>query len=222
MRNNIRMAIESIAGNTNSLDTVLAAAIQYESAMNKGMQKQGGINRYPVAALEITGSAAASAPSSAPGAAGMQEMKHELAAILSALAALCVQKNGGKPKPPGGAPPWGPRKPAPGSTAGGAGAGRSTSDMLGPVYARDWIKCYMCRLWGQHIVAECTERSRRLTILHQVQICRHQDQQRTLCFTQTAGGSRVRPPPARVLLPVKNNKCLTRKTSVNTQIGMLS
>jgi hypothetical protein len=67
----------------------------------------------------------------------MQEMKNELAAISSALAALGVHKKGGKPKPPGGTPPRGPRKPAPGSTAGGAGAGRSTSDALGPVYARD-------------------------------------------------------------------------------------
>jgi hypothetical protein len=86
----------------------------------------------------------------------MQEMKNELAAILSALAALGVQKKGGKLKPPGGALPRGPRKPAPGRTAGGAGAGCSTSDTLAPVYARDWIKCYMCRQWGQHIAAECT------------------------------------------------------------------
>jgi hypothetical protein len=96
------MAVGSIAGNTNSLDTALAAAVQCKSAMNTGVHKQGGAQRYgQVAALEITGSAAASAPSSAPGAAGMQEMKHELAAILSALAALGVQKKGGKPKPPG-------------------------------------------------------------------------------------------------------------------------
>jgi hypothetical protein len=47
----------------------------------------------------------------------------------------------------------GPRKQPTGSTA---GAGRSTSDVLGLVYARDWIKCYMCRQWGQHIAAECT------------------------------------------------------------------
>jgi hypothetical protein len=155
MRNDIRMAVESIAGNTNLLDRALAAAVQYESAMNRGVQKQGGDQRYgQVAALEITGSS--SAPSSAPGPAGMQEMKHELAAISSALAALGVQKKSGKPKPPGGAPPRGPRKPATGSTAGGAGAGRSTSDALGPVYARDWIKCYTCRQWGQHIAAECT------------------------------------------------------------------
>jgi hypothetical protein len=159
MRNDIRMAVESIAGNTNLLDTVLPAAVQYKSAMNTGVQKQGGAQRYgQVAALEITGSAAASAPSSAPGAAGMQEMKHELAAILSALAALGVQKKGGKPKPPGGAPSRGPRKPAPGSTAGGAGAGRSTLNVLGQVYSRDLIKCYMCRQWGQHIAAECTRK----------------------------------------------------------------
>jgi hypothetical protein len=98
--------------------------------------------------VEITGSAAASASSSAPGAAGIQEMKNELAAISSALAAIGAQKKGGKPKPPGSALPRGPRKPALGSTAGKADAGRSTSDVLGLVYARDWIKCYLCRQWG--------------------------------------------------------------------------
>jgi hypothetical protein len=40
----------------------------------------------------------------------MQEMKHELAAYLSALSALGVEKKGGKPKPPGGALPRGLRK----------------------------------------------------------------------------------------------------------------
>jgi hypothetical protein len=34
--------------------------------------------------------------------------------------------------------------------------GRSRSDALGPIYARDWIKCYMCRQWGQYIAAKCT------------------------------------------------------------------
>jgi hypothetical protein len=80
----------------------------------------------------------------------------ELAAIRSALAAIGVQKKGGKPKPPGGALPRGPRKQPTGSTAGGSGTGRSTSDALGPIYARDWIKCYMCRQWGQHIASECS------------------------------------------------------------------
>jgi hypothetical protein len=45
MRNNIRMAIKSIAGNTDSLETALAAAVQYELAMNIGRQKQGGAQR---------------------------------------------------------------------------------------------------------------------------------------------------------------------------------
>jgi hypothetical protein len=110
MRNDIRMAVKSIAGNTNSLETALAAAVQYESAMDIGGQKQGGAQRYgQEAAVEITGSAAAaaSASSSATGPAGMQEMKNELAAILSALAAIGVQEKGGKPKPPRGAPPRG-------------------------------------------------------------------------------------------------------------------
>jgi hypothetical protein len=39
MRNYIRMAVKSIAGNTKSLETALAAALQYESAMNIGRQK---------------------------------------------------------------------------------------------------------------------------------------------------------------------------------------
>jgi hypothetical protein len=158
MRNDIRMAVKSIVGNTDSLETALAAAVQYELAMTIGGQKQGGAQRYgQVAALEITGSSDAGASaSSSNGSARMQEMKNELAAISSALAAIGVQKKGGKPKPPGGVPPRGSRKQPTGSTAGGAGAGRSTSDALGPVYARDWIKCYMCRQWGQHIAAECT------------------------------------------------------------------
>jgi hypothetical protein len=126
--------------------------------MSIGGQKQGGAQRYgKVAALEITGSSdAAASASSSNGPAGMQEMKMELAAITSALAAIDVQKKGGKPKPPGGTPPRGPRKQPTGSTAGKVGTGRSTSDALGPIYARDWIKCYMCRQWGQHIADKCT------------------------------------------------------------------
>jgi hypothetical protein len=133
MRNDIRMAVKSIARNTESLETALVAAEQYESAMNIGGQKQGGAQRYgQVNALEITGSSdAAASASSSNGPAGMQEMKKELAAITSALAAIGVQKKGGKPKPPGGVPPRGPRKQPTGSTAGGAGTGRSTSDALG-------------------------------------------------------------------------------------------
>jgi hypothetical protein len=128
MRNDISLAVKSIAGNTDSLETALAAAVQYESAMNIGGHKQGGAQRYgQVAALEITGSSdAAVSASSSNGPAGMQEMKMELAAITSALAAIGVQKKGGKPKPPGGTPPRGPQKQPTGSTAGGAGTGRST------------------------------------------------------------------------------------------------
>jgi hypothetical protein len=134
--------------------------------MNIGGPKQGGAQRYgQVAALEISGSsdAAAASASSSNGPAGMQEMKMKLATITSALAAITsalatigVQKKEGKPKPPGDAPPRGPRKQPMGSTAGGAGTGRSTSDALGPIYARDWIQCYMCRQWGQHTGAECS------------------------------------------------------------------
>jgi hypothetical protein len=156
MRNDVRMAVESIAGNTNTLDTVLTAAVQYESALmtGSGGQKQGGAQRYgQVAAMQVTGDENAGAPASSP-AAGMQEMKTELAAITSALAAIGAKK-GGKGKPPGGAPPRGARKQT-GSTAGGAGAGRLTGDAMGPQHARDWIRCYHCRQWGQHIAAECT------------------------------------------------------------------
>jgi hypothetical protein len=126
--------------------------------MNIGGQKQGGAQWYgQVSALEITGSSdAAASGSSSNGPAGMQEMKMELSAIMSKLAAIGVQKKGGKPKPQGGAPPRGPRKQPAGSSAGVAGTGRSTSDALGPIYAHDWIKCYMCRQWGKHIAAECT------------------------------------------------------------------
>jgi hypothetical protein len=148
MRNDVRMAVESIAGNTDTLETALAPAVHYESALNIGGQKQGGAHRYgQEAALQVTGdeNAAAQASSSNGSAAGMHKMKIELAAITSALASIGVQKKGGKGKPPGGAPTRGPRKPPSGSTAGGAGAGRSTADALGPQHARDWIKCYNCR-----------------------------------------------------------------------------
>jgi hypothetical protein len=159
MRNNIRMAVESIAGNTDTLESTLAAAVHYESALNIGGTKQGGAHWYgQVAALEITGSSdtAAASASLSNGPTGMQEMKMDLAAITSALAAIGVQKKGGKQKPPGGAPPRGPRKQPTGSTSGEAGTARSTSDALGPYYVRDWIKCYNCRQWGQHIAAECS------------------------------------------------------------------
>jgi hypothetical protein len=135
MRNNVRMAVESIAGNTDTLEMALAAAVHYESALNIGGTKQGGAHRYgQVAALEITGSeTAAVSASSSNGPAGMQEMKMELAATISALAAIGVQKKGRKQKPSGGAPPRGPRKQPTGSTAGGAGTARSMLDALGPI-----------------------------------------------------------------------------------------
>jgi hypothetical protein len=57
-RNDVRMAVESIAGNTNMLDTALTAAVQYESALmtgGGGGQKQGGAQRYgQVAAMQVT------------------------------------------------------------------------------------------------------------------------------------------------------------------------
>jgi hypothetical protein len=133
MRNDIRMAVESIAGNIDTLESALAAAVHYESALNICRTKQGGAHRFgQVAALEISGSSdtAAASASSSNGPAGMQEMKMELAAITSALAAIGVQNKGGKQKLPGGAPPRGPRKQPMGSTAGGAVTGRSTSDAL--------------------------------------------------------------------------------------------
>ena len=158
LRNDVRMAVESIAGNTLSLETALEAAVQYESALltgsGGGHQKQGGAQRYGVAAMTTGDEISAGAAASPQPPAGMQDMKAELAAISSALAAI-TGKKGGKSKPPGGAPPRGPRKP-PGGSAGGAGAGRSTGEAMGPHHARDWIKCYHCRQWGQHIAAECT------------------------------------------------------------------
>jgi hypothetical protein len=158
MWNDVRMAVESIADNTNTLDTALAAAIHYKSELNIGGQKQGGAHRYgQVAALQTTGeeNAAAQASSSNGSAAGKHEIMDNLAEIKSALASIGVQKKGGIGKPPGGAPPRGRRKPPLGSTAGGAGSERTTTDALGPQHARDWIKCYNCRQWGQHIAAEC-------------------------------------------------------------------
>jgi hypothetical protein len=154
MRNDIRMTVESITGNTLTLETALTAAVQYESALMMG-GGGGGAQRYSqVAAVQVTGEENAAAQASSPAAAGMYKMKAELAAITSALAAIGAKK-GGKGKPPGGAPPRGPRKQT-GGLAGGAGAGRSTGDAMGPQHARDWIKCYHCRQWGQHIAAECT------------------------------------------------------------------
>jgi hypothetical protein len=157
LRNDIRMAVESIAGNTLTLETALTAAVQYESALvmssGGGGQKQGGAQRYGVAAVKVTGEENVAAQASSPTNAGMHEIKAELAAISSALAAIGA-KQGGKAKPPVGAPPRGSRKPPRGS-AGGAGAGRSTGDAMGPQHARDWIKSYHCRQWGQHIAAEC-------------------------------------------------------------------
>jgi hypothetical protein len=160
LRNDIRMAVESIVGNTLTLETALTAAVQYELALvtgsGSGGQKQGGAQRYGVAAVQVTGDENAAAPASPQtNPAGMHEMKAELAAILSALAAISGKK-GGKAKRPGGAPPRGPRKPS-GGSAGGPGAGRSTGEAMGPHHARDLIKCYHCRQWGQHITAECTQ-----------------------------------------------------------------
>jgi hypothetical protein len=158
MRNDVRMAVESIARNTNTLETALTAAVRYELALNiGGGQKQGGAYRYgQLAEIQVTGDEnVAAQESSSSSVAGMQDMKAELAAITSALASIGVKK-GGKGKPPGGTPPRGLRKLPSGSMAGGAGAGRSTADAMGPQHARDWIKCYNCRQWGQHIAAECT------------------------------------------------------------------
>jgi hypothetical protein len=69
LRNNINMAVESIAGNTLTLETALTAAVQYKSALVTGSgsgshQKQGGAQRYGVAALQVTGDENAAAPAS--------------------------------------------------------------------------------------------------------------------------------------------------------------
>jgi hypothetical protein len=46
MRNDVRMAVGSIAGNTDTLETALAAAVHYESALNTGGGNKGGAQRY--------------------------------------------------------------------------------------------------------------------------------------------------------------------------------
>jgi hypothetical protein len=101
-----------------------------------GGQKQGGAQRYSqIAAVQVTGEENAAAQASFPAAAGMQEMKAELAAITPALAAIGAKK-GGKGELPGGALPRRLRKQT-GGSAGGAGAGRSTGEAMGPQHARD-------------------------------------------------------------------------------------
>jgi hypothetical protein len=96
LQNDIRMAVESIAGNTITLETALTAAVQYDSALVTGSggsgQKQGGAQRYGVAAVQVTGEENVAAQASSPTTAGMHEMKAELAAILSALAAIGAMK----------------------------------------------------------------------------------------------------------------------------------
>jgi hypothetical protein len=185
MRNKVRMytgTYSVFTGNTDTLVTALAAAVHYESALNTGATKQGGAHRYgQVASLEILGSENAAVSSSSSNRPGMQEMKMELAAITSALAAIGVQK------PPGGAPPRGPRKQPTGSTAGGAGTARSTLDALSPYHARDWIKCYNCRQWGQHIAAQQSVQGRKpnVTSSHLEQSFYHLGQRETSCLTQT-------------------------------------
>jgi hypothetical protein len=133
-------------------------------------------------------------------------MKAELTTITSALAAIGVKK-GGKGKPPGGAPPRGPRKPPTGSTAGGAGAGRLTADAMGPQHARDWIKCYHCRQFGQHIAAECTRTQAECDKLTPGAKLPPSCPARDSLFNpnQTAGESQAQLPPARVPPAGKNN-----------------
>jgi hypothetical protein len=53
IRNDIRMAVKSIAGNTNTLELALAAAVHYESALNIGGTKQGGAYRYGQVASRV-------------------------------------------------------------------------------------------------------------------------------------------------------------------------
>jgi hypothetical protein len=185
LRNDIRMAVESIAGNTNTLETAL---VHYKSALNTGGAKQGRAHLYgQVAALEITGSEnAAVQASSSNRSTGMHKMKMELAAITSALASIRVQKKGGKRKPPGGAPPRGSRKPPSGSTAGGAGAGRSTADALGPQHAHDRIKCYNGAANGGSTSPQSARGHKRsATSSRWEQSCHRLGQRETRCLTQT-------------------------------------
>jgi hypothetical protein len=59
-----------------------------------GGQKQGGAQRYGVAAVQVTGEENVAVQASSPTTAGMHEMKAELAAISSAFAAIGAKKGG--------------------------------------------------------------------------------------------------------------------------------
>jgi hypothetical protein len=136
--NKVRLAVEQIAGNTETLKTAaLAAAVQYKSAINVGVVKPGQALRYGVSAIEVTGGIISIFVSTASFSRTCRNFGDEARAssLTSALVALKVRKKGWKQKLPGGQA-RGPREAAPAGAAGRAGAGRSTSEALGPVYLR--------------------------------------------------------------------------------------
>jgi hypothetical protein len=63
MRNEVRLAVKQIAGNTETIASALAAAVQYESANNIGVAKP---QRYGIAPIEVTPSSPSSAPQASP------------------------------------------------------------------------------------------------------------------------------------------------------------
>jgi hypothetical protein len=186
MCNDFRMAVESIAGNTNTLDTALTAAVQYKSALmtgGGGGQKQGGAQRYgQVAAMQVTGDENAAAQASSP-AAGMQEMKTELAAITSALAAIGAKK-GGKGKPPGGAPPRGPRKQT-GSTQ--VGQAQDARQAMRWAHSMQGIgsSATIVANGGSTLRHNAQGRKQSVINSHPGRNCRHPVRRGTLCLTQT-------------------------------------
>jgi hypothetical protein len=187
MRNNVRMAVESIAGNTNMLETALMAVVHYESALNiGGGQKQGGAHRYgQLAALQVKGDEnAAAQASSSSSAAGMQDMKAELAAITSALASIGVKK-GGKGKPPGGAPPrgresrrWAARQ---------AGQAQDAQQLMQWAHSTPGTgsSAIIAANEGSTLPQSAQGRKQSATNSHPVQNCRCPVQRGTICLTQT-------------------------------------
>jgi hypothetical protein len=186
MHNNVRLAVEQIAGNTDTLETALAAAVQYESAINTVVAKPGQAQRYGVAGIEITGasSAALSAPQAAPEPAGMQGMKQELAAITAALVALGVQRKAGNRSRQGASQEGRERQLRPARQVGQA------QDAL---CLKHWDQStcgtgssVTCANSGDSTLRRSAPgRSRRLIISHQVENCHHPARPRKCSLTQT-------------------------------------
>ncbi len=164
LRNDVRMAVESIAGNTLTLETALEAAVQYESALvtGSGHQKQGGAQRYGVAALTVKGDeTAAAAASSQPNPAGMHEMKAELAAISARRENRQAARQAGQPQDAQQPMQWDRTMQGTGSSATTADSGAST--------LRPSVRAPRRSVTSSHLELNC----------------RHREQRGTLCLTQT-------------------------------------